>query len=59
MSTNPEVFSLVRGEVRFWIGEESSVMLSAAGSFGDPVELTRDEAVALGRALLEAAEQLH
>ena len=42
------------GDVRLWI-EQESLHLRAADSFGDPVELTKEEAIRLAEALVSFA----
>ena len=54
----PEVFSVSDGDVYCWAEQESSVMLKAVTKHGDPVELTKEEAVDLAHALLEAAKKI-
>jgi hypothetical protein len=54
----PEVFRVSNGEAYCWIEQESSVMLKAVTKRGDPVELTKDEAIDLAHALLRAAEKI-
>ncbi len=46
-----KVISLCEGEVVLWIEQESSIHLKAATRFGDPVELTRIDALELAKAL--------
>jgi hypothetical protein len=41
-----------------WVEQGSSVMFKAVTRFGDPVELTADEARAVAAALLALAERL-
>jgi hypothetical protein len=41
-----------------WLEQESSIMLKAVSKFGDPVELTADDARALSGVLLKLAETL-
>jgi hypothetical protein len=54
----PEVFSVSDGDAYCWAEQESSVMLKAITKHGDPVELTKEEAVGLAHALLKAAEKI-
>jgi hypothetical protein len=54
----PEVFSVSDGDAYCWLEQESSVMLKALTKHGDPVELTKQEATDLARALLRAAEKI-
>jgi hypothetical protein len=58
MSKNKQVFSVANGEACCWAEQESSVMLKAVASFGDPVELSKEEAIAFARALLKAADEI-
>jgi hypothetical protein len=53
-----EAFTLPDDDVSCWLEQESSVMLKAVTKHGDPVELTREEAVGLAHALLKAAEKI-
>ena len=52
------VFSISDGDAYCWTEQESSVMLKSVSKFGDPVELTKEEAIALGKALIAAAKQI-
>ena len=54
----PHVFSVCDGDAYCWAEQNSSVMLKAVTMSGDPVELTKEEAVALANALLKAVEQI-
>ncbi len=45
-------------DVYCWLEQESSIMLKAVTSFGDPVELTADDARAIAAALLTLADRL-
>ena len=45
------------GEVRLWI-EQESLHLRAADSHGDPVELTKEEAIKLAEALVDFAAKV-
>jgi hypothetical protein len=45
------------GEVRLWI-EQESIHLKAVSAYGDPVELTKAEALQLAAALIALGEQL-
>ena len=53
-----EVFTASDGDACCWLEQGSSVMLKAVTKHGDPVELTKQEAVALAHALLTAAEKI-
>jgi hypothetical protein len=45
-------------DVYCWLEQNSSVMLKAVTSFGDPVELTASDAKAIALMLLALADQL-
>ena len=45
-------------DVYIWLEQNSSVMLKAVTKFGDPVELTADDARAIATALLALAQRL-
>ena len=45
-------------DVYCWLEHESSVMLKAVTKFGDPVELTADEARDIALGLIALAERL-
>ena len=45
-------------DVYCWAEQDSSVMLKAVTKFGDPVELTADEARAVAAALLRLADRV-
>ena len=45
MKENKEVFSVSDGDAYCWVEQESSVMLKAVTKSGDPVELTKEEAI--------------
>ena len=45
-------------EVNLWVEQGSSIMVRAMSSFGDPVELTSEDARAFAEMLLAAAEKL-
>jgi hypothetical protein len=45
-------------DVYCWLEQDSSVMLKAVTRFGDPVELTADDARAIAAALLTFADRL-
>jgi len=47
------------GDVYLWIEQESSIMVKAADKkYGDPVELTSEDARKFAKMLLEAADEL-
>ena len=58
MKEKNEVFSVSDGDTYCWTEQESSVMLKAATKFGDPVELSKKEAIELANAMLKAANQI-
>jgi hypothetical protein len=45
-------------DVYCWLEQDSSIMLKAVTQYGDPVELTADEARDIAAALLALAERL-
>jgi hypothetical protein len=53
-----KVHKFSNGEIYFWVEQESSIMLKAVTSFGDPVELEGKEAIELAKALLEAVKKI-
>ena len=53
-----KVQSFSGGEVYFWIEQESSIHLKATSQYGDPVELTADEARDIAKGLNQVADQL-
>jgi hypothetical protein len=57
-NNEPSVFSVCEGNAYCWAEQDSSVMLKAVTKHGDPVELTKEEAIELAQALLKAAEQV-
>jgi len=57
--TDPDkVAKFAGGEVYMWIEQGSSIHLKAASSYGDPTELTADDARKIAVALIELARQL-
>lgn len=52
------VFSISSGQAYCWPEQESSVMLKAVTKFGDPVELSKEEAIELADALIKAANAI-
>jgi hypothetical protein len=46
------------GEVYFWIEADSSIMLKAVTSYGDPVELGAEQVREIAEGLLKAAAEL-
>lgn len=45
-------------DVYCWLEQESSIMLKAVTKFGDPVELTAEDARAIASTLLALAKRL-
>jgi hypothetical protein len=45
-------------EVYLWLEQDSSIMVKAASRFGDPVELTSNDARNFAKLLNEAADKL-
>jgi hypothetical protein len=56
--SRPEVTYLAGGDVYLWLEQESSVMLKAVTSSGDPVELEEEDARQLAAVLLRFADWL-
>lgn len=50
-------FQISEGEVRVWL-EQEAVHIKAVERHRDPVELTKDEAIELGEALLKIAQEI-
>lgn len=48
----------VVGEACLWLEQESSIHMKAVSKFGDPIELTGDEALELAKILQELGERL-
>ena len=53
-----QAFKISDGDAYCWLEQQSSVMLKAVTKQGDPVELTKSEAIELAHALLRAAERI-
>ncbi len=45
------------GDVSLWVDPNGAIHLKACDTFGDPIELTADEARELAQALQELADQ--
>ncbi len=45
------------GDVRLWI-DQDSIMLKSVDVHGDPVELTKEEAIKIAEALLEFSKEI-
>lgn len=46
------------GDIKLWVDPNGVIHLKAADSFGDPVEISAEDARELGQALVELADQL-
>lgn len=53
-----DVFTIASGNAYCWVEQGSSVMLKAVTGYGDPVELSSEEAIELANALLKAAKEV-
>lgn len=51
-----DVFKIASGDAYCWAEQGSSVMLKAVTGYGDPVELSSEEAIELANALIKAAK---
>ena len=51
-------FELSDGEISLWIEQKESICIKAITKFGDPVELSSDEANKLAKALLEMIRKI-
>jgi len=51
-------FELDNGDIRLWIEQGESLMLKAITGFGDPVELSADEASKLVEALFQMINRI-
>ena len=47
MVENNDISEISDGDVRIWINEGGAISLKAADSYGDPVELSEEEALEL------------
>jgi hypothetical protein len=52
------VIYIADGDIKFWIENGSSLMIKAITKFGDPVELSSEEALELANKLSEYANQI-
>jgi len=52
-----KIFEISDGEVRLWI-EQENLHIRAIDSHGDPVELTKEEAVKLAEALIRFSKEI-
>jgi hypothetical protein len=50
-------FETSDGQIRLWI-EQDSLHLRASDAYGDPVELTKEEAAKLAEALLKLSKEI-
>ena len=57
MSVDPEILHPTE-DVYGWVEAGSSVMFKAVTKFGDPVEITSDEARTIAAALMKLADRL-
>ena len=55
---NSTVQKYSNSEVCFGVEQDSSIHIKALTNEGDPVELSKDEAMEIGKALIELADQL-
>jgi hypothetical protein len=53
-----EIIELANGEIRLWIEQGTSIHLKSVTAFGDPVELSSEEAIGLSAVLLGQASKL-
>jgi hypothetical protein len=58
MSIEPKIHSFADGELKFWIEQKASIHIKTSEPYGDPVELTPDEAKSIALALLESVRQI-
>lgn len=56
MSAKQNFVSFSGGEISIWIEQQDSICLKAVTAFGDPVELTADEARKIAKFLMNYAE---
>jgi len=55
MDSSDSIISFSQGEIVLWAEDGRSIHLKAISSFGDPVELSAEEAKELAEALLRLA----
>lgn len=55
---NTETIELINGEISIWIEQGQSLCIKATTEYGDPVELSCDEAKELATRLLELANSV-
>ena len=53
-----QVNELSNGEIKLWIEQGSSIHLKSITNYGDPVELSSDEAIELADLLMEMAKSI-
>ncbi len=54
----PDCFELDGGELRIWIEQDISICMKAVTRYGDPVELSEDEAMEVAKSLIEMVKRL-
>jgi hypothetical protein len=59
MDNASDIYRTTDGEAYCWCEQGSSVMLKAVTKSGDPIELTKDEAIELANALLAYARNIN
>jgi hypothetical protein len=52
------VYELAGGAVALWLDESASIMLTVREPFGDPIELSEEEALELSAVLTRLAQDL-
>jgi hypothetical protein len=55
MTTRP-LYELAGGDIAVWAEESGAIMLKVREPFGDPVELSEEDALALGTLLVRLAK---
>jgi hypothetical protein len=53
-----DLFELSNGDISMWIEQEASIHLRASTKYGDPVELSSEEARELAKKLMEFAQDV-
>ena len=54
-----DIEEFLGGEVAFWVEQDQSISIKAVTSYGDPVELTADEARNIGKRLMKLADKIN